>query len=229
MRMAQFPPASVLKPLLLLGAALALSGCGSMTTYGTGTTAAQQTVDDLTGILALGGSKKGEDPIDYEPRPPIVEPPTAALPAPGSGTSATALAGNWPIDPDEERERIDALVKEKQEAGQSLKFTVPESADKGNFNRNDPLARSTDDRQNQAQKLFQSKVNGSYNTEDTQKLVASAKNAKIGSFDEDGNPVRRYLTEPPPPYRAPDPESPVDVTEKPKKKNGLKLPDLWPF
>lgn len=228
MRMAQFLPASVLTPLLLLGAAFALGGCGSMTTYGTGTTAAKQTVDDLTGILALG-SKRDQEPIDYEPRPPIVEPPTATLPPPGSGPSATTVAGNWPVDPDEERKRIDALVKEKQEAGQSLKFTVPEGADQGNFNRSDPLARTNDDRQNQAQKLFQSKVNGTNSTEETQKLMATAKNAKIGSFDEDGNPVRRYLTEPPAPYREPDPESPVEVTEKPKKKNGFKLPDIWPF
>lgn len=226
--MAQFPPASVLTSVLLLGAAFALGGCGSMTTYGTGTTAAQQTVEDITGILAIGGSNKGEDPIDYEPRPPIVEPPTATLPPPGSDTSAT-VAGNWPVDPDEERERIDALVKERQEAGQSLKFTVPEGTNKGNVNPTDPLARSDDDRGLQAQKLFKAKVNGSYDTEEAQQLMANAKNAKIGSFDENGNPVRRYLTEPPAPYREPDPESPVKVTEKPKKKNGLKLPDLWPF
>jgi hypothetical protein len=226
--MAQLPPASVLA--LLLGAAFALGGCGSMTTYGTGTTAARQTVDDLTGILALGGSKKGEDPIDYEPRPPIVEPPTATLPPPGSGTSATAVAGNWPVDPDEERERIDALVKERQEAGQSLKFTVPEGANKGNVNQTDPLSdKHDDDIDGPAQRVTRAKMNGSYNLDEAQKLMANAKNAKIGSFDEDGNPVRRYLTEPPPPYREPDPESPVEVTEKPKKKNGLKLPDLWPF
>jgi hypothetical protein len=215
--------------MLLLGAAFALGGCGSMTTYGTGTTAAKQTVEDITGILALGGSKKDKDPIDYEPRPPIVEPPTATLPPPGSGTSATTVAGNWPVDPDEERKRIDALVKERQEAGQSLKFTVPEGADKGNVNLTDPLARTDDDRQNQASKLFQSKVNGSYDTDEAKKLMANAKNAKIGSFDENGNPVRRYLTEPPAPYREPDPESSVEITEKPKKKNGFKLPDLWPF
>ena len=91
-----------------------------MTTYGTGTTAAKQTLEDVTGILALGGSKQGEEPISYEPRPPIVEPPVATLPPPGSDT-ATAVASNWPVDPDEERKRIDALVKEKQEAGETLK------------------------------------------------------------------------------------------------------------
>jgi hypothetical protein len=226
--MTRFPPAAILTPLLLLGAAFALGACGSMTTYGTGTTVAKQTVEDITGILALGGSKDGEEAINYEPRPPIVEPPVAALPPPGSDPSAT-VASNWPVDPDEERKRVDALVEERQEAGESLKFTVPEAADSGNYNPDDPLARTNDDRQLQAQELFQAKVTGAYDPEDAKKLMANAKNAKIGSFDENGNPVRRYLTEPPATYREPDPESPVDVTEKPKKKNGFNWPDLWPF
>ena len=49
------------------------------------------------------------------------------------------------------------------------------------------------------------------------------------SLDEDGKPIRRYLTEPRVVYLDPDPESSVIITEKPKKKNRFNWPDLWPF
>ena len=48
-------------------------------------------------------------------------------------------------------------------------------------------------------------------------------------LDDDGKPIRRYLTEPPVVYLDPDPESPVIITEKPKKKNRFNWPDIWPF
>jgi hypothetical protein len=219
--MAQFPPTTVLAPSLLVGAALMLGACSS-TTYGTGTTAASQTVKDVTGILSFGSRKKDEEPINYEPRPPIVEPPAAALPPPGSDTSVN-VAGNWPVDPDEEQKRIEALVKERQEAGQSLKFTVPDAPSR-QANRDGHTGVPT------ADSLLRAKIRGEdKGTEATKKMFANAKTAKVGSFDEDGNPVRRYLTEPPALYREPDLESPVDITEKPKKKKGFKWPDLWPF
>src|SRR5207248_5118249 len=75
----------------------ALGGCTS-TTYGTGVSPGKQTINDITGLVNLNGSKK--DPIDYKPRPPIVAPPpTAALPPPG--THDVAAVGDWPRDPDE--------------------------------------------------------------------------------------------------------------------------------
>lgn len=204
-------------------------GACSSTTYGTGTSAAKQTIQDVTGILSFG-KKKGED-IAYEPRPPIVEPPAATLPPPGSDPSAV-VAGNWPVDPDEERKRIDNLVKERREAGQSLKFTVPEEEPTG------PVVvsateRSDDDRRSmspeKAMRIRDTVRGKGPSGEDQRKLFADAKLARIGSFDENGNPVRRYLTEPPAEYREPDLESPIEITEKPKKKKRFKLPDLWPF
>jgi hypothetical protein len=226
--MIQFRPATILAPALLLGAAFLLSACGSMTTYGTGTTAAKQTLNDVTGILSFGSGKQGEN-IEYEPRPPIVEPPAAALPPPGSeADTAVAANSNWPVDPELEQERVQALVKEAQESGQSLKFTVPETQKQEEDSRN-PWARNSDDRDQMAQNLFRAKMNGYEDAQASQKMFADAKQAKVGSFDENGNPVRQYLIEPPSAYRTPDPESPVEITEKPKKKDGLKLPDLWPF
>lgn len=214
--MAKTSSAIVVKSALLIGAALSLGACGS-TTYGTGTTVAAQTVKDVSGILSFGSGSSSE-PIEYEPRPPIVEPPTTSLPPPGSETATTvAAAGNWPVDPDEEKKRIEALVKERTEAGQSLKFTAP------------VLERPAKDREEYrslADRYQQERLASSKNKQDTKKMFADAKQAKTGSFDEYGNPVRKYLIEPPAPYRQPDLESPVEVTEKPKKKRKWKL---WPF
>jgi hypothetical protein len=224
--MDQLPPKAVLVPSVLVGAALMLGACSSMTTYGTGTTAAAQTFQDVTGIVSLGGKKKGEKQIDYEPRPPIVEPPETTLPPPGSDSSAE-VAANWPVDPDEERKRMDAVIKEKQAAGESLKFTVPEEESVSS----NPNARSPgEDWKMSPEKILRQKMRGTGpNAEDQKKLFADAKHGKVGSFDENGNPVRRYLTEPPAEYREPDAESSVEIAEKPNKKKGFKWPDLWPF
>lgn len=197
-------------------------GACSSTTYGTGTTPAAQTVEDISGILAMGGKKSGQEPVVYAPRAPIVEPPAKSLPPPGS-ISTASLGGDWPTDPDEERKRLEALVDERTAAGQSLKFSVPKE---GGRTRPD----LTRDREGlSTQKILREKMRDSQAGSERKKIFADAKQAKIGSFDENGNPVRRYLTEPPAEYREADPDSPVEITEKPKKRKKFKWPDLWPF
>jgi hypothetical protein len=222
--MSDFRSLSLLGPAFVLGAALLLGACGSMTTYGTGKSAAAQTMEDLGGVLALGGKRKGEEPIDYSPRAPIVEPPAvaASLPPPGS-ESVVASAGDWPKDPDEEFKKLQKRVDELAESGQTPKFTLPEGAE--------PIALSNEpkhigpDRRSSIEKLRdEAKVDNKKQKE----MFADAKMAKVGSFDKEGRPVRRYLTEPPVVYREPDPESSVVITEKPKK-GKWSWPDLWPF
>jgi hypothetical protein len=194
-----------------------------MTTYGTGKTAAVQTVEDITGILSVGG-KKDKEQIAYEPRPPIVEPPTgtASLPPPGSDTTV-ALASDWPNDPDEAAKRYQKLAQERAAAGESVNFTLPEEA----------LEKTRDPRPNDnrsfAAKLRDDKATSSLDPEAQKKIFADAKMGRSGSFDQEGKPVRRYLTEPPVVYREPDPEAPVVITEKPQKKGKWAWPDLWPF
>src|SRR5690606_553030 len=78
---------------------LSLGGCISATTYGTGVSPGQQTIEDITGLVSFAGKKKPQ--IEYEPRPPIVAPPGKALPPPGE--SAAATVANWPVDPDKTR------------------------------------------------------------------------------------------------------------------------------
>ena len=63
--------------------------------------------------------------------------------------------------------------------------------------------------------------------EEAKKIWASMRKNKGGSFDEEGRPVRRYLTDPPVTYREYDPNSSADMPAEKKKK--WKMPDLWPF
>ncbi len=59
-------------------------------------------------------------------------------------------------------------------------------------------------------------------TAQAKKLFADARGSV--AVDENGNPVRRYLSDPPPDYRVPDPTAPVEVDNKPAVKKKWKWP-----
>jgi hypothetical protein len=170
----------------------------------------------------LGGQRHDAVAIDYKQRPGVVEPPsTAVLPPPKSKVdeSQLAMAGDWPKDPDEADKKMREAVQEAAASGEDLKFTVP-GGGKATSSRPKEIPHS--------RQLRESKQTASLNAEDQKKLFADLKRSKTGSVDENGNPVRKYLTEPPSDYRTPDPNAPLEITEK-KKKTGFKWPDLWPF
>jgi hypothetical protein len=208
------------------GTATLLAGCSS-TTYGTGTSPGVQTIEDLAGIVAL--SSKEKEPVDYKPRPAVVAPPdSASLPVPGEQPPAQTAA-NWPKDPDamrreiKERQRQESaevgpgLGQEMQDRGAKFKLPTASGAKQG-------------DRpwyENRFEQGYHGPVSDADATK-ASKLFADARKSKTGSVDENGAPVRRYLTEPPAEYREPDPTAPteVDAKEKPTKK---KKWSLWPF
>ncbi len=205
--------------------ALGLGAC-NQTTYGTGTTAGMQTIEDIAGIADMGGQKK--EPIKYAPRPGIVQPPPGApLPAPGS--EQQAVASNWPTDPDVQQKRFkeEAAAREKFCAEANNKI-LPECRDPGFrlppseqdkvsrqpsptlANMNTPAserAHSTAEQDARATKLFA----------DARGQVA---------VDENGKPIRRYLTDPPSDYRVPDPNAPVEIDSKSDAK---KKKWKWPW
>jgi hypothetical protein len=212
-----------LAPVSIMAAGLFLAGCGSMTTYGTGKTPGAQTLEDIGGIVSLGGKRHDAVDIDYKQRPGVVEPPsTAILPPPKSKQeeeAQLAMSGDWPKDPDEADKKMRESVQEAAASGEDLKFTVP-GGNKAPTSRAKQIPHS--------RQLYEEKREGSLDVEEQKKLFADLKRAKTGSVDENGNPVRKYLTEPPSDYRTPDPDAPLEITEK-KKKTGFKWPDLWPF
>jgi hypothetical protein len=181
--------------LAVAAAGVALAGCNSMT-YGTGTTPAMQTVQDITG-LAVGG-KADKDPIDYAPRPKIVAPPTiASLPPPESG-DPSVTAANWPNDPDLLKAKVKADAEARAAAGKSDQIRLPKGA------------------------FVAAPAPGEHTLtkEETAQVRAAMAAAKGGmSVDANGNPTRKYLTDPPVEYRLPDPNAPIAVADgKPKKK-----------
>lgn len=202
---------------LSAAAALALAGCNSVT-YGTGTTPAMQTLKDVTGIVDI---KPAEQPnIAYAPRPKVVAPPpdaAATLPPPGSDVAnsdgaAGPLPADWPKDPDKEYAKFKADVAAREKAGKPLpKITVvPGTPPPGDPAISNPTGRPLT-------KEEQDKV---------RKAMAEAKG--LVAVDENGNPVRRYLSDPPSAYLAADPESTVDVNAIPDKKKKKKK-GWWPF
>jgi hypothetical protein len=190
--------------------ALVLAGCN---TYGTGTTPAMQTVQDIAGIAALGGEKK--EPIDYESRPKLVPPPnTAALPQPGSEPTTVASA-DWPKDPDVQYQALKAEVARREKAGEPLpQIKLPRQQRTSQ----EPIVASIDRSTEAMPKPGES--------DRARKLFADARGAV--AVDANGRPVRRYLSDPPPNLRTPDPNAPVEITDDPaKKKKKFKWPWQW--
>jgi hypothetical protein len=203
-----------LLPALALAAA-ALSGCMSGMTYGTGTTPGRQTVEDIVGIADFSGKK--QPVIDYAPRPPVVVPPsTATLPPPED--KSRAVAANWPNDPDAAAAKRKAAFDASPVAYDSAtiaadpKFRLPQQ-DNGR-----PHLPPTE------QESAAAAITTPAQAAAAKKLFADARPSG-GSVDANGNPVRKYLIEPPPAYRAPDPTAPTEIVDKPKAK--FKPPWAW--
>lgn len=200
------------KPRQFAPVALALA-LGACTTYGTGTTPAVQTVEDLAGIAALSGAK--QDPIKYKPRPKIVAPPsTDTLPPPKDDRQQVASVANpdWPDDPDAKYAAFKADVAAREKAGEPLpQVKLPSNK------ATQPVPRNIDPSEAAMPKPGES--------EKARKLFADAR-ASV-AVDENGNPVRRYLSDPPPQYRIPDPDAPVEIIDKPEAKKKFKWPWQW--
>lgn len=176
-----------------------VAGCG--TTYGTGVSPGRQTVSDITGMVSIGSKSKA--PIEYAPRPTIVAPPsTATLPKPGEVNSAA----NWPTDPDvvAKQKQIASSGRRKEETQSEILsdpgFRLPSSGSNSNISErsNDPDSAESQIFGMQKQK------------KEVGKVFAKAKASAVGAVDENGNPVRTMLTEPPSKYRVPDPSAPAE-------------------
>ncbi len=194
------------------GLALALAGC-SATTYGTGRPQGLQTITDLVRAPSLKGEAR--TPIEYAQRPPVVEPPsTASLPSPGSDT--VALAANWPNDPDQQAEATKIKIAEAQANGDPLnlpKLPVRTRADGPTRNQ---LGITPEDEA----------LTTREQAAEVRARMAAAKG--VVKYDQFGNPVRQYLSDPPSEYLEPDPEAPPPTeVAAADKKSKVKWPWQW--
>jgi hypothetical protein len=179
--------------------AMSLAGCMSSPTYGTGKTANQQLLEDLTGIMSIK-SKRGPQ-IAYQPRPELVKPETTAVLPPPQENVTTASTSAWPESPEERLARIRASATANQGNAAFRPQVQVESIPGATVIKPtegldaDPLARKPNSAQQRA--AF--------------KQALSEHNGAI--------PQRKYLSEPPLVYREPAATAPVnDIGEDEWKK-----------
>ncbi len=199
-----------LSALLVLPAGL--GGCMHTSTYGTGEMPEMAMFREVTGGL-LDKNKKPA-PIDYQPRAPLVMPPTAAGQLPPPAETAADANPDWPVD----RDQLTADADARADDGDPRN-----DINQAEYRRLKPL-QGVFPRQTQRQETFVSGDSGKddyYNTvvhgraqrEQFAKAVAESKGFGGAATQ------RRFLTDPPVTYRQPvsaDPSQPPVAVDEPK-------------
>ncbi|PZO74485.1 MAG: hypothetical protein DI629_18590 [Mesorhizobium amorphae] len=183
--------------LSLAATGLLVGGCVSSPTYGTGTTANQQLMSDMSNILAL--APKERPAIEYKPRAELVRPAPGApdtLPPP-QASMASAENPDWPESPEQRRARIRAAATENQD---NPYYQAEVSTDGGpNATRFTP--------ENGGSPRARERIVG--NTADTRRS-REAFNQKLAESRQGSPNTRKYLSEPPLTYRQPSEAAPTD-------------------
>lgn len=186
--------------LVLVASALALSACMGAPTYGTGTPADEQLLEDLSGALSLAPKDRAD--IDYAPRPGIVMPPSReVLPPPQE--KVTASSSQWPESPEQRLARVRADATAHQD-DPNYDSGIVRDVKRDEDRPKQPRTRWTETE-------FQSQAKGVGKREAFDRRLAETKQ---------GSPTRRrYLSEPPRVYRDPAPTAPSgDIGEDEWKK-----------
>ena len=187
----------------LIAAGIGLSGCMSSPTYGTGTTANAQLLDDVTSfgrITPQHGPK-----IDYKPRPALVATTTAdagPLPKPQSDVTDTTNTAEWPESPEQRRPRLRAEATANQD---NPNYRPKIGTDGGGGTAVSPALLAE-----------QNKFSNSYMSSASQRAEFKRRLAE----GKQGSPTqRKYLSEPPLQYRQPAATAPInDIGEDEAKK-----------
>lgn len=208
-----------------LVSAIALSGCMGSPTYGTGKTANEQLLEDVTGILDL--APKNGEPIEYKPRPQLVTPADAAGLPPPQENVVDMGSPAWPESPEAARARLRAdATANRDEPGYQPKIKGPEVEDgrsaamaDRNPNFSSQAMLDTDD---EARKRARSRPEADRSRAQMDRnpnlsAVETDPNRSREEFNRrlaasrQGSPeTRRYLSEPPLDYRAPAETAPVN-------------------
>jgi hypothetical protein len=192
------------------GSAALLSGCMGPT-YGTGTPAEEQLLQDLSSAVTLTPGDKKKT-IAYEPRPDIVMPASTAVLPPPQEDIAVASNPNWPEAPEQRLARVRAEATAHQDDPNYHSGITPDvesgprKAPPIRTRGGDPLEGNTSPRNTRA-----------------------AFNKRLAETQQGSPTVRRYLSEPPLTYRQPASTAPVgDVGEdewKKKKERDDHMPE----
>jgi len=174
----------------LVVAGIALSGCVGGTTYGTGVSHEQQTLEGISDMFSLGSKKK--KPIDYSARPDLVIPAnTQKLPEPVEVESST-YDPNWPETPGQRIARIrgDAVKPHERSGEVPVEELLRKKDGIGIDRRKVPVGTELD---RDGHGLIDEMKSGK-----SEKYRAAKKKLAYST-----GPKRKYLTEPPEEYRTP--------------------------
>lgn len=194
----------------LLGVAAGLGGCMSGATYGTGEVPEMAIFHEVTG--GIGSAKK--EPIEYQPRAPLVLPPAPAagqLPPPVEAADAGGDGGQWPHDPDKEKRSKEYATEHPRDAisqadydrlkplGALARPGGPDAVVGGNADHNDHPAYAV------------------IHSKQQQVAVRSAMDQAqgLGPMSE-----HHYLTDPPETLRQPAASAPTEYDDVKKKGSG---------
>jgi hypothetical protein len=172
----------------------------------------------LRGILEGIGLQKDGDNINYQERPPLVIPPTRALPPPERSDGVIANNPAWPKDPDVERKKEEAARRRAEPTSAEAQIRQEEG-------------RMTEQQMTPGSKFYKPRSSASSGTTGSsptdndigRRLSPSELGYKGGLFSKmfgssdnenarfTGEPPRAALTEPPPGYQTPSPDQPYGV------------------
>jgi hypothetical protein len=158
---------------------------------------------------AIGLLELPKDPIDYSERSPLVVPPSADLPKPGSDENIRALNPEWPVDQD---------IKRKKTAAKEAKKPIDQPNDLFYGGR---LMKPQDWKQ------AKSKGRGEGTemmTDEEKRGMYRVSPDKLGfkGWDKKDEmvfkkePERTSLLQPPPSYQTPSPNAPYGIVEEEK-------------
>lgn len=173
-----------------------LAGCSPTATYGTGEAPEMALFREMTGGLL---SRDKKEPIEYQPRAPLVVPPSPEkLPEPRE--TAAATSPDWPVDPDSHK----ASVRTTEEG--DLRY----GAAQAEYRRLKPLAGVLPKRKNPVQRRSEHAaaydiVNSKQQREQFRKALAEKRGLARSE--------RRFLTDPPTEYRKPAETAPAEFED----------------
>lgn len=194
------PPSSIAPwAAVLLAGSAALGGCAATSTYGTGESPEMAILREISG--GLGAPKK--EPIDYQPRAPLVMPPAAGqLPAPVE--TAELADENWPG-------RSDVPPGTRYGSEKPLEDMTQED-----YRRLKPLRLASNTRRKVPNDNFSP-------ADDLMRNRGAREEFKAALDDAEGigQTGRRYLTDPPETMREPAATAPAEFEEIKKKRTGF--------
>lgn len=220
--MKQYRPVRHAGTFLVVGVGLvAASGCSP--TYGTGTPASVQLLDDLGSAASLRGKQNTD--IEYRPRPGLVVSTDGELPPPQPSVSSSE---QWPESPEETRDRLRAEAELTGDSALSTGDggTGPYEDPNGPFAYRNKGGRAGDGPPPPGW-MVGSDVSDRFRQAQQQAAVSQPAQ-------------RRYLSEPPASYRQPAATAPVGElgeTEKSKERRRERMAEVegtggrkwWPF